>query len=162
MGCAPSYGAGSHGNLSLRTRRGCLITATRTFLGALKQADFVEIVRCDPAAAPPTIWYLGRSQPSTDSLIHWQMYRWRPQIQCVLHAHDAGVLARAAALGLPQTSSAAQAGSPELIPLIKPLARRPYFLVKDHGFVAVGRTIEEAGELAAAIHKKAAGPRRAR
>ncbi len=156
LGCAPSYESGSHGNLSVRTQQGCLITATQTFLGALEESHFVELVGCDLSAAPPTVLYRGKRPPSTDSLIHWQIYRWRKEVECVLHAHDSKTLTQADRLGLPQTTCAADAGSPELVPLIQPLAHHPYFLVREHGFVATGKTIEEAGQLAVSIHRRAA------
>lgn len=155
MGCAPSYGDGSHGNLSLRTERGCLITATKTFLGSLEESHFVEVVGCDFATTPPTVRYRGRLQPSTDSLIHWQLYQWREEVTCVLHAHDADVLRCARQMGIPQTERAVDAGSPELLPMIRPFAQEPYFVIKDHGFVAAGRTVEEEGEMALRIHERA-------
>ena len=155
LGLAPSYGTGSHGNVSIRTAQGCLMSATRTFLGTITAAQFVEVVRCDVTTQPATVEYRGALLPSTDSLIHWHLYQWRPEVACVLHAHDALVLEHAAALNLSQTPREADAGSSELLTMIKPLAHHPYFLVKRHGFVATGRTADEAGALALAAHQQA-------
>lgn len=155
MGLAPSYGSGSHGNLSLRKGEGCLITGTQTFLGALTGSDFVEIVGCDLASRPPVVWYRGSRRPSTDSLIHWHLYQWRSDVQSVLHAHDAVVLRCAQTLGLPQTAQGADAGSLRIVEFIRPLVHHPYFLIRGHGFVSVGQTIEEAGEKAVSIHRQA-------
>ena len=155
LGLAPSYGAGSHGNVSCRTPDGCLISATRTFLETITEAQFVELIGCDLTTPPPTVRYRGASAPSTDSLIHWYLYQQRPELSCVLHAHDALVLTHATALRLPQTARAADAGSADLLPLIVPLIQHPYFLVKAHGFVATGRTADEAGSLALAMHHRA-------
>ncbi len=156
FGLAPSYGTGSHGNLSIRSKDGCLITATQTFLAMLKEKHFVEIVNCDLKVSPPVVRYRGTSSPSTDSLIHWHMYQWRPEVTCVMHGHDPLALTYAQQLGIPKTSWAADAGSPELVELIRPLAHHAYFLIRDHGFVAVGQTVEEVGELAMSVYTQAA------
>ncbi len=155
LGLAPSYGTGSHGNLSIRSKRGCLISATQTFLGTIEPSHFVEIIGCDERTAPPTILCRGALRPSTDSLIHWHLYQWRPETACVLHAHDPLTLAAADQLDIPQTERPADAGSPDLVELIRPLAQHSYFLVREHGFVAQAKTINEAGELALAVHRRA-------
>ena len=102
MGRSLSYGAGSHGNLSIQTKEGCFISATQTFLGAITELQFVQIIGCDMGASPSVVRYKGEVRPSTDSLIHWQVYQARPGVACVLHAHDAQVLRVAECLGLPQ------------------------------------------------------------
>lgn len=152
---APSYGTGSHGNVSVRTPDGCLISATRTFLGTLTETQFVELVGCDLTTTPPTVRYRGALLPSTDSLIHWQLYQQRPDATCVLHAHDAATLTAAAALKLPITTRAADAGSPELLTLIRPLIHHAYFLVRAHGFVASGPRLDDVGALATNLHAQA-------
>ncbi len=73
----------------------------------------------------------------------------------MLHAHDPLTLKWADALGIPRTIHSADAGSPELLSLIQPIAHQPYFLVRDHGFVAAGPTVEDTGHLAVSIHEKA-------
>ncbi|MCM8794251.1 MAG: class II aldolase/adducin family protein [Candidatus Omnitrophica bacterium] len=157
MGLAPSYGKGSHGNLSVRSPAGCLITATQTFLGELEESDFVEITGCDFSVSPPVVSVRGKGRPSTDSLIHWSIYLWRPQTACILHAHDPLTLRYAEDLGFLQTVRPADAGSPELVDLIRPLAPEDYFLVRDHGFVASGATVFQAAQVALSAHKRARG-----
>ena len=154
-GWTPPCKEGFPGNLSVRTEQGCLISATQAPLGALEEDLFVEIVECDLHTQPPTVRYRGAREPSTDSLVHWTLYQLKPEIQSILHAHDPKVLEAAERLKLPQTEREVAPGCAELLKLIEPLAEQSYFLMKGHGFVATGATVEEAGQRVLSIRQRA-------
>ncbi len=156
LSLAPSYGEGSHGNMSFRFHKGCIITATRTDLKNLDEGDFVEIVDCVKEKNEMIVYCKGKREPSTDSFIHFLIYQERPDIQCILHGHDDLVLEKAAALKISQTESEKESGSLELFREIKrALGRRNYLIVKNHGILSFGRTVREAGDRALRVHERA-------
>jgi L-fuculose-phosphate aldolase len=74
----------SEGNLSLRLGpSSCLMTATGTNLGALRASDFVEASLQDTGA--PT-------GATSEAQLHLELYRRRPDIGAVVHAHPPRLL----------------------------------------------------------------------
>jgi L-fuculose-phosphate aldolase len=74
----------SEGNLSLRFGDACcLMTATGTNLGALAASDLVEM-SLDEAEAP--------SRATSEARLHLELYRRRPGIRAVVHAHPPRLL----------------------------------------------------------------------
>jgi ribulose-5-phosphate 4-epimerase/fuculose-1-phosphate aldolase len=145
QGLTPSYGPGDHGNLSCRTPEGCLITARETHKAALREDDLVRVVGCDRTAAGCRIVYDGPGLPSTDALMHLEIYARRPEITAIVHAHDERVLARASALGIPATQRSAATSSLALIEEVAGLSTcHDYLILRGHGVLALGRTIEAA------------------
>ena len=85
----------------------------------------------------------------------------RPDAACVLHGHDNVVLARADDLGrefeIVVTPEATEFGTRvDAERTAAALGVHDYIIRKGHGFVSVGRTLDEAGERAVAIHRRAA------
>ena len=147
LGFTPTYGPGDHGNLSCRTPRGCVITARATTKASLQPEHLVEVVGMHQGEGLPQIRYRGLRVPSTDTLLHLRVYAIRPDVQAILHGHDVQTLARAAVLKLPVTRRSAVAPSPELIDEVCQMVRtHEYLLLRDHGFLAMGRSLDEAGE----------------
>ena len=148
LGFTPSYGPGDHGNLSCRTEQGCLITARETVKARLTPKDFVEVLGREELSGRPRLLCRGLRLPSTDALVHLRVYDTRPDVRAVLHGHDASTLTKAAELDLPVTTHSAAVPSMALIDDVCQLIRQQdYLLLRDHGFLAVGRSIDEAGEL---------------
>jgi ribulose-5-phosphate 4-epimerase/fuculose-1-phosphate aldolase len=149
LGWTPSYGAGDHGNLSCRTPGGFLMSARATVKAALQAEQFVEVLGLELDGERPRLRCRGTRLPSTDALLHWRLYERRPDVQAILHAHDSVTLARAAAWGLPVTAHSAARPSTVLIEEAADLAAaHDYLVLRDHGFLSLGRSIEEAGERA--------------
>ncbi len=148
LGFTPSYGPGDHGNFSCRTTTGLIITARETVKVTLRPEHFVEVVGVDDTKTPALVHCRGQRLPSTDTLLHWRIYHARPEIGAILHGHDPLTLAHAAALQLPMTTQSALTQTLELVEeTVRLTTLHDYVLLRDHGFLALGTSIEEAGQL---------------
>ena len=157
LGFTPSYGPGDHGNLSCRAPHGLIITARQTNKARLIPDQFVEVIN-GPAVlqAGAPIECRGLRLPSTDTLMHVRIYALRPELQAILHGHDHAALAKADRLHIPVTRISAATPSLALIDEVCGLAREhDYLLMRDHGFLALGRSIDDAGELVRTINARA-------
>ena len=149
LGLMPSYGPGDHGNLSCRTPSGLLITARQTAKATIGPEGIVEVFGMEATHDIPRLRCRGLLLPSTDALLHFRLYQSRPDIQAVFHGHDPNTLAQAHELRVPMTETSAVVSSLALIEEACQLALQTnYVLLRDHGFLALGRTLDEAGELA--------------
>jgi ribulose-5-phosphate 4-epimerase/fuculose-1-phosphate aldolase len=156
LGFPPSYGPGDHGNLSCRTPQGLVVSARETAKASLRPEQFVEVIAWGKRDSGIEIRCRGRLRPSTDTLLHLRLYELRPDIHAILHGHDAETLHRAAALSLPVTERSAAVPSEELVQEVCELAKRnDYIILRDHGFLALGPTVEAAGRLALSWSERA-------
>jgi len=146
----------SAGNLSFRTGAGFVITGAGVDLGALPRAGFAEVVRVE-GRGQFVVYVRGGVVPSSESLLHAAIYDLRPEAQVVFHTHDELVLT--AELEIPSTENEQPWGSYELSEEVRKLLRRKpgikYFVLKNHGTVAIGETLDEAGRLTVAMHARA-------
>jgi len=159
-GLTPDVGGASAGNLSVRTARGFLITASRTASKrALVADDFVEVIRVEVfGTARGVVHFHARAGlvPSSDTLMHHAIYCARTDVAAVFHGHDPSVLAAGTALGVPVTGRETPYGSLEdASETARELAGHDYIIRKNHGFVACGRDLDHAGRLALAVHLRA-------
>ena len=158
-GLAPLAGGASAGNLSFRTPNGFVITPSRTRLKAgLEWTYLNEVVRSDYRSF--TLHVLGPSVPSSDSFLHDRIYALRTDVQVVFHGHDDLVLDHAQQLAreLPVvvTEEARVFGTVEdAEETARDLGSSDYIIRLGHGFVAVGRMADTAGELALRVHRRA-------
>lgn len=158
QGWTPSYGPGDHDNMSCRIPGGMLVTARETEKATLQPAHFVVVTAVEQASGRPIVRYRGVQRPSTDALLHWRVYQQRADVGAILHGHDTATPAAAEGLGLPVTQQSAQVASAVLLEEALRLCREhDYVLLREHGFLAMGRTIPEAGALAHAWSQRAAG-----
>lgn len=154
-GAAPA--SAYHGNAGVRTEAGFLISGTQTDKSAMRPEQFVEVVGIERTPCCLRLRCRGIAFPSSDALLHAEIYRWRPDAQVILHGHNAGMPAAAPRLGWPSTAREYPAGSPALAQALEPLVRRHDFLiVARHGFLALGASLDAAGRLAEAWHHRAA------
>ena len=158
-GLAPVVGGASAGNLSFRTPPGFVITPSRSRLkNDLPWTRLVEVVRADWLAY--TLHVLGPSVPSSDSFLHERIYARRRDVEAVFHGHDDLVLRHADRLAreLPiiVTAECRTFGTnDDATATALELSTGSYIIRKGHGFVAVGRTLDEAGEWALRVHHHA-------
>lgn len=158
-GLAPVVGGASAGNLSFRTPRGFMITATRSTLkSGLGWRDFVEVVREDLLGWE--IHVLGERPPSSDAFLHGRIYAARPDVAAVLHGHDDVVLERADDLarlhGARVTAQARRFGTRiDAEETAEALGDGSFVIRRGHGFAAVGKSVDEAGALAVFMHREA-------
>lgn len=158
-GMAPVEGGASAGNLSFRTTAGFVITPTRARLKAdLAWDRLVEVVRSNWLEYE--IHALGADPPSSDAFLHDRIYVARPDVNAVFHGHDAVVLAHEAALAreFPIATTGAETifgTRADAVETVRALGSAPYVIRRGHGFLAVGATMDEAGELSLKIHRRA-------
>lgn len=143
------------GNLSARTARGTLLcTPSACHKGRLAPADLVE-VSLDGAVVT------GPGRPSSELALHLGVYRRRPDVAAIVHAHPpyaVGLTVAGRGLDPPVVSELVfAAGRVPTVPYADPTTRDLADRVADalgatgracllarHGSVAVGRSVDEA------------------
>lgn len=142
--CAPQMPGGFGGNLSCRVRGEFLITAAGCDLGKLELADIVKVISTD--YKQKTVSAQGMKLPSSESLLHGAVYKVREDIKVVFHGHYPVCEQRFIDLGLPVTGQEAPYGTPELVEeVLKVMGRSNFVLLRNHGFISLGKNVEEAG-----------------
>ena len=144
----------SSGNLSVRLDRWrILITPTGVGKGALKPEDMVVI-------SPEGLHRFGRRQASSEKDLHLQIYRLRPDVHAVVHAHPPKATAFACAgialdqpiasefsmaLGVVPLARYGTPGTPDVAAAMAELVpRHSAVLMGNHGVAAYGRDLFEA------------------
>lgn len=146
---APEYLGGSSGNLSFRTRKGkneFIITASHTALKAdMSDTDFSEVIFCDEGKN--YVEAKGVNSPSSETLLHFLIYKNRPKINAVFHGHSSDILKNAKKLNILITSKEEEYGTiASAYRALKLIKESNFIILKNHGFVSVGKTINEALE----------------
>ncbi len=153
LGLAPAYEGGSSGNLSFRIGKNFVITAAKTALGSITRNDFVEVVFCD--MEKKQIAAIGLKEPSSETMLHSAIYKARPDVNAVFHGHDENVMKCLEELDIVATEEEKPYGTVELVEeVLKVLGNNYYVVMKNHGFIALGKTMEQAGENAIEMYKK--------
>jgi L-ribulose-5-phosphate 4-epimerase len=141
------------GNLSFRTVNGFIINRTAGDLGGITRQEFVEVLEADRDARQLTV--AGLYEPSSESLMHAGIYTARPEVDAVFHGHSEKLLVTAERLGLPVTEHEQPYGTPELVTeILGVLDGHKFVIMREHGFVSLGGTMEEAGRHAEEILKR--------
>lgn len=154
---APPYRGGSHGNLSFRLNKGSnkfIVTGSHVGLkDELNNDSFVEVVSCD--LKKRTVYARGINKPSSESMLHFAIYKKRKDVGAVFHGHSKKVLASCKKLNLPVTLKMAPYGTVELVDrVLEILDKKAFFIMKNHGFISCGKTMNDAGRLALKVHRK--------
>ena len=151
--------SGSAGNLSFRTKDGFVVTGSGFGLDNLENEHFVEVVNEEITNGQIVVYAKGKVIPSKESVFHWEIYQLRAEINAVFHAHDQMVLESADEVNVPCTKREHPRGSYEQAKEVKELLSLArgvrYLVLKNHGIVSTGETIEEAGRLAEYMNKRA-------
>jgi L-fuculose-phosphate aldolase len=149
-GLTPEFEGNYTGNLSFRSREGFVITAS-----GLKSKEnlsndcFVYVKNYDEQSN--TVYVEGSRQPSSEAVMHHLIYKTRKEINAVFHGHNDTIIMNAEKLGFPVTEREHEPGTIELAKeALKVLGNKNLIVLKNHGFVSLGRTMKEAGELALA------------
>jgi len=148
---APIVNGVSCGNFSFRLRLGednFVITASQMgYDKELPEDGFVLVKDCDFEKG--IITAVGAREPSSESMMHFAIYRAYPEVQAILHGHSPEILANSKKLNLVETLKKEPYGTAALAQsVIKVLNESNFVVMKGHGFVAVGKTLNEAGQLA--------------
>ena len=78
LGLAPRVGEGSAGNLSFRISNGFIITTSNSDLGNISDNNFTEVIGVD--LKNKIIKVAGIKIPSSESMLHYAIYKNRPDI----------------------------------------------------------------------------------
>ena len=112
--------------------------------------DFVTVLRSD--VETKTVYAAGVRDPSSESMMHFAIYEQRPDVAAIFHGHDRDITSSAALLELPETEKEELSGTPELLhQVMRILGQEQFLVMKNHGFLAFGSTMKEAGDLAIRI-----------
>lgn len=149
LGLTPVHAAGAYGNQSYRTGSGSFIITGSGMVPAerLIPENYCHVAALDDSSG--TFITEGTATPSSETLLHHALYRAMPGINAILHGHSALINAHAVDLKIPVTRAFHPYGTPELarsaVDLMDGTIR--FFILKDHGFVALGEDIAAAGKL---------------
>lgn len=132
------------GNLSFRTANGFIITPSGTDPATIAREQFVEVVSVDMDRREITV--NGPADPSSESMIHAAIYRNRTDVNAIFHGHHDAFIATAGAHGIPVTTREQPYGTPQLVAEVVSILGGHFFVVmRNHGFIAMGRTMGDAG-----------------
>ena len=147
---------GIPGNMSIRTKRGFAITAGGVNKEKLTPEDVVEILAYDPETE--TITAAGLKEPSSEARMHYIIYDRFPDVSAIVHVHDELALenqSETEKLGAAYTDKEEPYGTLELArQAVQALKKSQYIVMKNHGSISTGRTIEEAIDRTLDIHKR--------
>jgi len=139
-GLCPKYEGGSCGNMSIMTNNGLIITGANTDLETISIKDLVLVQDVDYDKKEVKV--IGLKEPSSETLLHLKIYELRHQINAVFHGHSKlkGKYS--------ETEEEKPYGSMELVKEVeKILADNMVVIMKNHGFLSLGKDMKEAGNI---------------
>ncbi len=141
------------GNISLKMVDGMVITTSGSSLGCLKEDEIVYVRKC--SVEDRTVEYDGSNVPSSEALMHYLIYQFRPDIRAVIHAHDPATT-RFAAETVQETAKEEPYGTLALAKIACDTFsnNENIIVLKNHGYVAIGQNLEEATNLIISTHLK--------
>lgn len=142
------------GNISTRTKKGFLITPSGQNFSKLKAEQLVEVIEVNKKTH--TIKAIGKLKPSSEAFLHAGIYKARPEVNAILHGHNSTITKNPEKFGLVETEKEQPYGTPALRDeVLKVLNENNLLQMKNHGFIALGKTLKEAGERAHKLYRKA-------
>lgn len=149
LGLAPIHPEGAYGNHSYRTGSTSFVITKSGMIPSekLQPVNFCHVVGFDAPAT--TFLSEGTALPSSECFLHNSLYQTLPETNAILHGHCSLLNTHAATLNIPATKKFYDYGTPELAESALLLIDRTtrFFILKDHGFVALGEDIDHAGNL---------------
>jgi ribulose-5-phosphate 4-epimerase/fuculose-1-phosphate aldolase len=147
LGLTPIHPEGAYGNQSFRTGTNSFLITRSGMIPkeTMKLEDYCHVISCD--AQGNSCNYFGHSLPSSETLLHHLLYHNHPWIGAILHGHSPLLLRHADHLDIPTTTTCQPYGTKDLaisaLDMVTPQTR--FFILKDHGFVAIGNDLDAAG-----------------
>lgn len=149
LGLAPVHTAGAYGNHSYRVDHSSFVITKSGMQPAekLQTENFCRIVNFEELTT--TFEFEGTAAPSSESFLHRELYQALPEVNAILHGHCSLFNIHASALQLPTTTEFCEYGTMELAESALKLVTQStrFFILRDHGFVALGEDIARAGKL---------------
>jgi L-fuculose-phosphate aldolase len=153
-GLTPEFEGNYTGNLSFRSGEGFVITVSGLKSKENLTDDCFVYVK-DYEEQSNTFYVEGKKQPSSESVMHSLIYTNHEEVNAVFHGHNDTIVANAKKLGVSVTEKEYDSGTIALAKeVLKVLEDNNLIVLKNHGFVSLGRTMKEAGELALATLKR--------
>jgi len=147
---------GTTGNVSLRVDGGMLIKAGGKPLGRLTGDDIILVLEYDQKTNTAKV--KGKFEPSSETPMHYLVYKNFPEVNAIVHAHDPLVLKNSELverLKIKTTAREIPYGTLELAKeVIGRLKESRYVFIKNHGSIATGKNLKDAMDLMLQIHRK--------
>lgn len=150
---APNYNGVSYGNLSFRTRNNqFIITASGLPLkDNLSDDCFVLVSSCN--LKKKIIYAHGIRKPSSETMLHYAIYKKRKDVNAIFHGHSQKILL--SKLKFPETKREEPYGTIKLAhAVLEVLDNNNFLIMKNHGFLSLGKNMKEAGKLAVKMYEK--------
>ena len=141
------------GNISIRHKGGLIITTSGSNLGSIEPDEIVDVRKC--SLEDGVVEYMGPNVPSSEAFMHSMIYQCSPDFSAIVHAHDPQTLTRAAA-EIDTTEKEVPYGTIELAQMACDtfLKANNIIVLKNHGYVAIGKDLDDAVNLVVATHLK--------
>ncbi len=149
LGLTPLHSSGAYGNFSYRTgERSFIITKSGMFADKkLITGNYSHVKQYKETGK---IFFIeGESPPSSEAILHNALYQNFSKINCIFHGHCQLFNCYAEKLNIPVTDNFYDYGTYELAQSAIRLMDSSvnFFILKNHGFVAVGEDINSTGNL---------------
>jgi ribulose-5-phosphate 4-epimerase/fuculose-1-phosphate aldolase len=149
-GLTPEFEGNYTGNLSFRSGEDFVITASGLKNKENLTDDCFIIVK-NYEKKTNTFIVEGKKKPSSESIMHYLLYRMCVDVNAVFHGHNDLIVKYAEKLKLPVTRKEYESGTIELAKeVLKVLGDKKLIVIRNHGFVSLGTTMKQAGEQALA------------
>ena len=148
------------GNLSMRFGDGFFISASGANLGCIEEDELILVERCDVEVE--CVVYHGPTEPSSESIMHWLIYRNRQEAEAIIHAHDEFATRPELLAGVVEESEREEPyGTVELARMAIATFQRAerIMVLRNHGYVAVGPDLDRTCDLVVETHLKLLGKR---
>jgi L-fuculose-phosphate aldolase len=148
------------GNLSIRFGDGFFISASGANLGCIEENELILVERCDVEGE--CVVYRGPMEPSSESIMHWLIYRNRPEAEAIIHAHGEFATRPELLVGVVEESEREEPyGTVELARMAIATFQRAerIMVLRNHGYVAIGPDLDRTCDLVVDTHLKLLGRR---
>jgi L-fuculose-phosphate aldolase len=144
------------GNISVRRGDEMLIKAGGVPFRELAKKDIVLVTDYNRKTNVAKAY--GGLEPSSETPMHWLIYRNFPKVAAVIHAHDPIVLANqqlVGRLGIAATEDETAYGTlSQADEVVRALKDADYVFIRGHGSVSVGESLDSALKVLLAVHKR--------
>jgi ribulose-5-phosphate 4-epimerase/fuculose-1-phosphate aldolase len=153
LGLTPKEGRWSAGNLSFRKKEGFIITGSSKDMAKINIEGLAFVKKCDSKKKEAHVQ--GLTLPSSETFLHWFIYKKRKDVKAIFHGHNKKILEKATKLKIVQTKKERPYGTIQLAKeVLKVLNKNNFIILKNHGFLSMGKSMKEAGKLAISVFKK--------
>lgn len=147
LGLAPVHSQGAYGNHSYRLTPDSFII-TRTGMIPCRDLDRTDYCLVKYAEKEDSFMVRGLFEPSSESFLHFQIYKHFPQMHAIMHGHSSLLNRFAGKLNIAETAEEQPYGTMDLaLSALKVLGdETPFMILKNHGFVAMGEDINTTAQ----------------